>query len=353
MEKRKTVCTGTVTPDFLEKLREVCDIRMGGYAVTGLNTMDEDSLIELLAGAEIAIIEYETVTKRVIERCPELRLIVCPRGKPVNIDVEAAAAAGIPVVNTPARNANSVAEMVVSQMISLCRQTATANMEIKNGRFNGEPVDDIYAPTERDDVVWMLDAEESPFKTYRGPEISYRTMGFIGFGAIGARVKRLLSGFDMNFLVFDPYLPGEIAEREGVKLCSLEEVLRNSDFVSVHCAVTPQTTGMIGAEHFAMMKPSAYFINTARGKIVRQRDLIEALQSGAIAGAALDVFWSEPLPSNHPLLRMRNVLITPHIAGASTDVPTCHSRMLYNDILHYINEEPMEHVYNGKLLAAR
>lgn len=351
MKKIKTVCTGTVTPDFMKKLEEVCDIRMGGYAVTGLNSMDENSLIKLLTGAEIAIIEYETVTKYVIDHCPDLRLIVCPRGKPVNIDVEAAASAGIPVVNTPARNANSVAEIVVSQMISLCRQTATANMEIKNGRFNGEPVEDIYAPTERDDVVWLLDAEVSPFKTYRGPEISYRTMGFIGFGAIGARVKKLLSGFDMNFLVYDPYLPAEAAEKEGVKLCSLEDVLKNSDFVSVHCAVTPQTTGMIGAEHFAMMKPSAYFINTARGKILRQKDLIEALQNGEIAGAALDVFWSEPLPSNHPLLKMRNVLITPHIAGASTDVPTCHSRMLYNDILHYINSEPMEHVYNKQFLA--
>lgn len=351
MKKIKTVCTGTVTPDFMKKLEEVCDIRMGGYAVTGLNSMDENSLIKLLTGAEIAIIEYETVTKYVIDHCPDLRLIVCPRGKPVNIDVKAAASAGIPVVNTPARNANSVAEIVVSQMISLCRQTATANMEIKNGRFNGEPVEDIYAPTERDDVVWLLDAEVSPFKTYRGPEISYRTMGFIGFGAIGARVKKLLSGFDMNFLVYDPYLPAEAAEKEGVKLCSLEDVLKNSDFVSVHCAVTPQTTGMIGAEHFAMMKPSAYFINTARGKILRQKDLIEALQNGEIAGAALDVFWSEPLPSNHPLLKMRNVLITPHIAGASTDVPTCHSRMLYNDILHYINGEPMEHVYNKQFLA--
>lgn len=353
MNKIQTVCTGTITPDFMEKLEEICDIRLGGYAVTGLNSMDENSLIELLADAEIAVIGYETVTKYVIDHCPKLRLIVCPRGKPVNIDIEAAAAAGIPVVNTPARNANSVAEIVVSQMISLCRQTATANMEIKNGRFIGEPVEDIYAPTDRDDVVWMLDAEISPFKTYRGPEISYRTMGFIGFGAIGARVKKLLSGFDMNFLVFDPYLPAEVAEKEGIKLCSLEDVLKNSDFVSVHCAVTPQTTGMIGAEHFAMMKPTAYFINTARGKIVRQKDLIEALQSGEIAGAALDVFWSEPLPSNHPLLKMRNVLITPHIAGASNDVPTCHSRMVYNDILHYIKGEPMEHVYNKKLLSAK
>lgn len=350
MEKIKTVCTGTITPDFMAKLNECCDITMGGYAVTGLNTMPEDELIDLLKGAELAIIEYENVTRKVIENSPSLRLIVCPRGKPVNIDCEAAAERGIPVVNTPARNANSVAELVVSQMISVCRQLGCANHEIKNSRYLGEPVDDIYAPTDRDDVVWMLDEEDSPFKRYRGPEISYRTMGFIGFGAIGARVKHLLNGFDMNFLVYDPYLPAEIAEKEGVKLCSLDEVLAGSDFVSVHCAVTPQTTGMIGAEEFKKMKPTAYFINTARGKIVQQKALVEALQAGEIAGAVLDVFWSEPLPANHPLLKMRNVLITPHIAGASTDVPTCHSRMAYNDIQHYLKKEPMEHVYNRKLL---
>ena len=102
MEKIKTVCTGTITPDFMEKIRECCDVTMGGYALTGLNTMPEDELIALLQGAEIAIIEYESVTRKVIENCPSLRLIVCPRGKPVNIDCEAAAERGIPVVNTPA-----------------------------------------------------------------------------------------------------------------------------------------------------------------------------------------------------------------------------------------------------------
>ena len=334
----------------MEKIKEICDVTIGGYAVTGISDTGEEELIDLLAGAEIAIIEYESVTRRVIENSPALRLIVCPRGKPVNIDCQAATERGIQVVNTPARNANSVAELVVSQMISVCRQLGCANHEIRNGRYLGQAVEDVYAPTKRDDVVWMLDEEDSPFKRYRGPEISYRTMGFIGFGAIGARVKQLLSGFDMRFLVYDPYLPQEAAAREGVALCSLEDVLKNSDFVSLHCAVTPQTTGMIGAEQFALMKKSAYFINTARGKIVRQRDLIEALDKGQIAGAVLDVFWSEPLPANHPLLTMRNVLITPHIAGASTDVPACHSRMAYADILHYLRREPLEHLYNRRLV---
>ena len=348
MSKIKTVCTGTITPDFMEKLQEVCDIKMGGYAVTGNNTMAEDELISLLSGCEIAIIGYENATRRVIESCPELKLIVCPRGNPVNIDCEAAAEHNIPVVNTPARNANSVAEMMVAQMISLCRQTTSANHEIKHGRYLGEAVEDVYAPNECEDVVWMLDREDGPYNHYRGPEISYRTMGLIGYGAIGSRVRHLLSSFDMNFLVYDPYFPAERAEKEGVTLCSMEEVFQNSDFVSLHCAVTPQTTGMIGAEQFKMMKPTAYFINTARGKIVRQKDLVEALENGEIAGAALDVFWNEPLPANHPLLKMSNVIITPHIAGASTDVPTCHSRMVYNDIIHYLNNEPLEHFFNKK-----
>ena len=353
MGKVKTICTGTITPEFLEKLREYCDIRMGGYALTGENTMSEEEIIALLKGAEIAIIEYEEVTERVINSLPALRLIVCPRGKPVNIDCAAAAKRGIPVVNAPGRNANSVAEVVVAQMISLCRQLGRANQEIKAGHYLGDPVEDIYAPTECSDVVWMLDQEDSPFRKYRGPEISYRTMGFIGYGAIGSRIRKLLSGFDMEFLVYDPYLPEEVAIREKVNLCSLETLLKNSDFVSVHCAVTPQTTGMIGAEHFALMKPTAYFINTARGKIVQHRALVEALQNGEIAGAALDVFWNEPLPANHPLLKMPNVLITPHIAGASDDVPSCHSRMIYTDIMHYLNGEPMNNVYNRKSLDSK
>ena len=350
MDRIKAVCTGTITPDFMKKIEALCDVKVGGYALTGSNSMPEDELIELMRGAEIAIIEYESVTARVIESLPDLKLIVCPRGKPVNIDCEAAAKRGIPVVNTPGRNANSVAELVVAQMISLCRQLGRANHEIRNGRYLGEAVEDVYAPTECSDVVWMMDREDCPFNQYRGPEISYRTMGFIGFGAIGARVKKLLSGFDMDFLVYDPYLPEAAAEKEGVRLCTLEEVLKNSDFVSVHCAVTPQTTGMLGAAEFAMMKPDAYFINTARGKIVDHRALVEALQSGRIAGAALDVFWNEPLPANHPLLSMPNVLITPHIAGASTDVPTCHSRMAFADIERFLNGEPMVNVYNRRLL---
>jgi D-3-phosphoglycerate dehydrogenase len=155
----------------------------------------------------------------------------------------------------------------------------------------------------------------------------------------------------MQYIAYDPYCPPAIAEKYNVKLVSIEEVLKRSDFVSIHCKVTNETIGLIGAAQFKMMRKEAYLINTARGSIIRQKDLVEALQAGEIAGAVLDVFWREPLPANHPMLNMRNVLITPHIAGASYDVPTCHSRMVMRDVLHYINKEDMEHVYNRNLLS--
>lgn len=349
MAKIKTVCTATITDRYMEELQKYCDITVDGWIKTG-DFLPEEQLIQLFQGAEIIIVEYEDITRRIIESLPDLKLIVCPRGTPVNIDCEAAAERGIPVVNTPGRNANSVAEFVVSSMISIARQIGCANHEVKNGRYLDGPVSDIYAPSDKDDVVWSLEDEDSPFKRYKGFEITGRTMGFIGFGAIGARVAELLKGFEMECLAYDPYCPPALAEKYGVKLVSMEEVLQTADFVSVHCKVTPETTGMIGAEQFKLMRKDAFFINTARGLIVRQKDLVEALEQGEIAGAVLDVFWREPLPENHPLLKMRNVQITPHIAGASYDVPTCHSRMVLRDIQHYLNHEEMEHVYNRKFL---
>jgi len=350
--KIKTVCTATITDRYMEELGKYCDVKVAGWIVTG-DFLSKEELIKLFQGAEIVIVEYEEITRHIIENLPDLKLIVCPRGTPVNIDCQAAAERGIPVVNTPGRNANSVAEFVISSMISIARQIGCANHEVKNGRYLADPVDDIYAPSDQDDVVWSLEAEDSPFKRYKGYEITGRTMGFIGFGSVGVRVAELLKGFEMNCIAYDPYCPPAMAEKYGVKLVSLEEVLQNSDFVSVHCKVTEETIGLIGAAQFKMMRKDAYFINTARGSIVRQKDLVEALQAGEIAGAALDVFWREPLPANHPLLKMRNVQITPHIAGASYDVPTCHSRMVMRDVLHYINKEGMEHVYNRNLLAGK
>jgi D-3-phosphoglycerate dehydrogenase len=140
------------------------------------------------------------------------------------------------------------------------------------------------------------------------------------------------------------------AKALGVELISLDEVLRISDFISVHCRVTPQTIGLLGKREFELMKPTVYIINDARAVIVDQTALLEALQTHKIAGAALDVFWYEPLPSNHPLLQLENVTFTPHLAGSTKEVTQRHSKMIVDDVLVWMEGGIPQHVFNPKTL---
>jgi D-3-phosphoglycerate dehydrogenase len=347
MAKIKAAVTAPIVKKYLEEMEKYCDIKIGGYAVTGVY-MPEDELISFIEGREVLIVEFEGVTRKVIENSQSLALIICVRGNPVNVDTLAAAEKGIPVVFTPGRNANSVAEYIVSSMISVCRHLGRANHEIKNGRYLDETADDIYAPSANDDVLWLMNAEDSPYREYKGIEITGRTMGFIGLGAVGLRTVELLAGMNMRFLAYDPYCAPELAAKYRVELLPMNEVFAHSEFITVCCKTTPETTGMIGREQFDLMQKHAYFINTARGTIVRQKDLVEALEQKKFAGAALDVFWREPLPKNHPLLNMPNVLLTPHIAGASYDVTACQSRMAAEDLANYALGRPLLRVFNRK-----
>jgi D-3-phosphoglycerate dehydrogenase len=347
MSKIKAVVTAPIVKKYLEEMERYYNIKLGGYTVTGVY-MPEDDLIDFIEGAEVLVVEFESVTRKVIENSYSLRLIVCVRGNPVNVDTEAAAEKGIPIVYTPGRNANSVAEYIVSSMISVSRHLGRANHEIKNGRYVDEEADDVFMCAEDDDVLWLMNAGDSPYREYKGIEITGRTMGFIGFGTVGIRTLELLSGFGMRFLAYDPYCPPEIAAQYHVEILPMNDVFSQSEFITVCCKVTPETIGMIGSEQFDKMRKEAYFINTARGSIVRQKDLVEALEQKKIAGAVLDVFWREPLPKNHPLLKMPNVLITPHIAGASYDVTNCQSRMAAEDLSNYAQGRPLMRVFNRR-----
>jgi D-3-phosphoglycerate dehydrogenase len=345
MGKIKTAVTAVIEERCLRRLEEFCEIKTGGHCGTGI-IMPEDELKEFAAGAEILIVEFEEITEKVIEGAEDLRLIVCSRGNPINIDAKAAAARNIPVVFTPGRNANAVAEFIVGSMISLCRNLGRANHEVRNGRFLDGPREDVYRPSDKDDLVWLIEEKDSPYVTYKGCEITGKTLGFVGFGAIGVRTVELLAGFRMNFAAFDPYCSAELAAKYQVRLAGLDEVFAESDFVSINCKVTAETRGMIGKAQFDRMRRGAWFINTARGSIVKQKDFVEAMEQGKIAGAVLDVFWQEPLPSNHPLLGMPNVLITPHIGGASRDVVNYYSGMIVEEIERYVRKEPFRNVFN-------
>jgi phosphoglycerate dehydrogenase-like enzyme len=182
-------------------------------------------------------------------------------------------------------------------------------------------------------------------------ELAGKKAGLVGLGAVGREVARRLQVFDVEILAHDPYVT--VASAPAVRLVSLDELLRNSDFVSIHCASTPETRGLIGTEQLALMKSTAFLINTARASIVDEAALTDALTTGRIAGAALDIFTIEPLPPHHPFLRLDNVVLTPHIGGAPADVIRRHSWTLTHDILRWQRGERPIHLLNPDVWSGR
>jgi len=220
------------------------------------------------------------------------------------------------------------------------------------GRYLGGPTpeSEFCGASEKDDVVWTLDGE-SPYKRFRGCELAGRVLGLVGLGNIGLRVAHMAQAFDMEVISYDPYFSPDKARALNVRMVTLDELASLADVISVHCKVTPETHGLLGKHEFALMKPTAYLINTARAIIVDQEALLDALRNHKIAGAALDVYWYEPLASNHPLLSMDNVTLTPHLGGASIDVPKRHSEMIVDDVLAWLDGEKPQRVFNPQVFA--
>jgi autoinducer 2 (AI-2) kinase len=222
----------------------------------------------------------------------------------VNIDVEACSAFGVPVLFTPGRNAAAVGDLTVAYMLALSRKLTSAAQFLKQEKVKaGEPA--------------ML---AEAFSTLRGRELWGKTIGLVGLGAVGRASASRLQGFGARLIAADPMISAEQAALAGVELVSLDALLAQSDFVSLHAAVTAQTHNMIGSEQFAKMRPGAFLINTARAQLVDEVALLDALNQGAIGGAALDTFLEEPPGFDHPLVQHPNVLCTPHIGGNTAEV---------------------------------
>ena len=213
---------------------------------------------------------------------------------PSRVDLEAAKEFKIWVTNQPGSNAVSVAELVFGQMIALVRHTHEANRAVKENRW-------------------------SDYLKFIGTELAGKTIGIVGMGNIGARMALRARAFEMNFLVYDPYIPESHVTALGGKWVSLRELLSDSDFVTIHCPLNRETRGMVGEKDLASMKPSAYLINAARGGIVDENTLCRALQQKKIAGAALDVLADEPPEKDHPLFKLDNVLWTPHLGAVTLE----------------------------------
>jgi len=294
-----------------------------GYATSGMEGLkeyqgDADDIVRFVGDAEIVVTQLAPFSATMLDRMPALRLIAVSRGGPVNVDLDASRARRIRVVNAPGRNASAVAEFTIGVIIAETRQITRGHDAMRKGVWRG----DLY----RADLV--------------GRELSQMTIGVIGYGRIGTRVVRLLHAFGSRILVADPYVELSAADVErGVVRTSFETLLRESDVVSLHARVTAETLGFIGRHEFASMRNGAYFINTARGPMVDYDALTDALKSGRLRGAALETFAVEPTRADLELLRLDNVTLTPHIAGASLQTIEHAAQAVAEEVRRYLAGE--------------
>lgn len=299
-----------------------------GYAKAGMDGLKEymgqpDDIVAFIGDAPILVTHLAPLSAGMMDRLPRLKLVAVSRGGPVNIDVAAARARGIQVVNTPGRNASAVAEFTIGAILAQTRLITRGHDSLRRGEWRG----DLY----RADLT--------------GDELSEMTVGIIGYGHVGRRVVRLLKAFGCRILVCDPYVQLAVEDlNDGVEQVGLERLLAQSDVVSLHPRVTEETRGMIGAAQFAAMKPGSYFINTARGPLVDYQALYDALASDHLRGAAIETFGVEPVPPEWPLLQLPNVTLTPHIAGASVKTVRIAARAAALEVQRYLSGESLHHL---------
>ena len=256
---------------------------------------DPAEIAAAVAGHDALIVHGAPVTSQVLDAAP-LRLVCCARGGPVNVDVAAATDRGIPVVNTPGKNAEAVAELTIAFALLLIRAVPRASRYLIDGGGFAESV---------------FEGRE-----FFGREAPSLTMGLVGLGHVGGEVARRALALGFTVVGYDPQPPAALA---GVDLVSMDALLDRSDVVSLHARLTPQNRHMFSWDTFTRMRPGSYFINTARESLVDEAALGRALEEGILAGAALDVLERTPPGDRHRLLSMPNVFITPHIGGATTE----------------------------------
>ncbi|MGP4028426.1 2-hydroxyacid dehydrogenase [Actinomadura sp. 3N407] len=279
---------------------------------------DEDTMIDALDGVEACVTQMAPVTAKILDNASRLRLVAVARGGPVNVDVAAATARGVRVCYAPGRNATATAEYTVGLMLAVLRRIPETHAALAGrGEWGGR--------------YYTYDAT--------GLELEGAPVGLVGGGAVGSRVARILAGFGADVRIHDPYLP----DGGGT---SLDDLLRRSRVVSLHARLTPENRGMIGARELALMPPGSVLINCARGPLLDEDALCDALESGHLLGAGLDTFAVEPPPAGSRLFGMPGVVATPHLGGASRAVAEKAARIVAAEVGRLHRGEPLAHCLN-------
>jgi D-3-phosphoglycerate dehydrogenase len=292
--------------------------RLRPYGTVRLHTTraaDRAELFTRIATAEVIINvrAYTLLDDEALSKAPRLRLISILGTGTDNVDLHAASARGITVTNTPGVGAPSVAELTLGLILAVSRAIPLSDARVRGG-------------------VWQH---------VEGPELAGKTLGLLGLGAIGQYVARLGTAFGMRVIAWSFRPDPERARALGVELVEQDEVFRRADIVSLHLRNTPEVRGLVDGRTLALMKPSAYLINTARGALVDTDALVSALRSGAIAGAGLDVYTEEPLPpERNPYKELDNVVLTPHLGAVTREANTRSRAMPIDNIIAYLGGHP-------------
>ncbi len=266
-----------------------------GYELKRASALDAETLKAEIADCQGMVLRTVPMTRELLEAAQELKVISRFGVGLDNVNLQAAKELGLYVLNTPEANITTVAEHTMGLMVACVKHFHTGDTAVRTNRFSEEK------------------------NTHMGFDLAGKTLGLLGFGKIARDVARKALAFDMNVTAYDPFCDPSTVPKGITLISDRDELFSQSDIISVHIPVTPDTKESIGAQEFTLMKESAYFINASRGQLVREKDLYEALSSKSIAGAATDVFYTEPPEEDNPLLSLDNIFMTPHHAGITVE----------------------------------
>ena len=296
-------------------------LRREGFDVDVRTGRDEQAILMDIADYDAMIVRSGTqVTRRIVEAGTRLKVIGRAGVGVDNIDCAAATERGIVVMNTPLGNVVSAAEHTVAMLLALARDIPAAHDELRAGTWNRS--------------------------AHTGVEVEGKTLGIVGLGKIGQHVSRACKALGMRVTAFDPYINPDRAREIGVELLEMDELLAAADFLTVHAPKTPETAGLIGTEELARMKPTARLVNVARGGIVDEDALARALRDGTIAGAAVDVFSTEPVAPDNPLLRAPNVVLTPHLGASTMEAQSKVAEAIARQIITFFRDGVIQNAVN-------
>ena len=325
MSRLRALVTAPLRGPGLDKLRRLVDVVYDPWIeLHPLRIYSAEQLAERAAAehADILVVEADSVSGPVLDL--PLRAVASTRGDPNNVDVAGATAAGVPVLNTPGRNADAVAEMAIALLFAATRQVLTADADVRAG--------EVF----RDGTI--------PYQRFRAWEVAGLTAGLVGLGAVARALRWRLQGLGLTVIACDPY--------NDEATHGLDDLLAEADIVSLHAPVTDDTVEMIGADQFAKMRDGAVFLNTARAQLHNTDALVEALRSGKVGAAGLDHFVGEWLPVDHPLTGMSNVVLTPHIGGATWNTEARQAQIVADGLEALLSGRAPAHIVNPEVLTS-